>query len=335
MEPETDTYRLLSGDFEGIKGLVAERYGPAVVLQDKGTPLMQTALLRSIARWYCDTLDVDAVYVRRLGKDGCAAVTDLPTAPCASKPLVGRPVPGDLDVRECGLKYLVRPLVGSSAGLFLDHRDNRSRIRSMAEGKTVLNLFAYTCGFSVAAAAGGAGRTVSVDLSDKNLEWGRNNFRLNGLDTTRHEFVRADAAEYLRRVEKQGERFDLIILDPPTFSHGRKRGRNFSVARDLGGLVCASLSRLEPGGVMMISTNYRRMSVAPLREQVKQGAGRRRFRGQGRAGDTGRAGRRRALGVGEPRCPWPCQHFLAQPGRDGRGRCGLLAAADEQAQHHD
>jgi len=187
-------------------------------------------------------------------------------------------VPEDLEISECGLKYLVRPLVGSSAGLFLDHRDNRSRIRSMAEGKTVLNLFAYTCGFSVAAAAGGAGRTVSVDLSDKNLEWGLDNFRLNGLDPTRHEFIRADAAEYLRRAEKLGERFDLIILDPPTFAHGRKRGRSFSVARDLGDLVRASLGRLEPGGVMMILTNYRRMSVTSLREQVKRCAGRRRFR---------------------------------------------------------
>ena len=99
-------------------------------------------------------------------------------------------------------------------GLFLDQRDNRRRIRAQARGKDVLNLFAYTCGFSVAAAAGGAASTVSVDLSPKALEWGRANFALSHLDPSDHQFIKSDAFDYLRRAARQGKRFDIIILDP-------------------------------------------------------------------------------------------------------------------------
>jgi 23S rRNA (cytosine1962-C5)-methyltransferase len=276
--PDTDAYRLLTGDAEGVKGLIAERYGPVVTLQSQGTTRMPKATLRSIARWYLRMLDVDAVYARDTVDDG-------PTPPGAEsvdvrppRPLAGVPVPERIVIHEGDLQYSVSPYRGSSVGLFLDHRDNRQRVRGMARDRSVLNLFAYTCGFSVAAAAGGAHRTVSVDLSTANLDWGRDNFRLNNLDLEGHTFVRADAADYLKRAGKRGDRFELIILDPPTFAHGRKRGRHFSIARDLADLVRASAAVLEPGGVIVVATNYRRMSLASLLEQVKRGAGRLRFR---------------------------------------------------------
>jgi 23S rRNA (cytosine1962-C5)-methyltransferase len=275
---ETDACRLLTGDLEGVKGLVAERYGPVVTLQSHSTSPFPRTTLRFIASWYRRTLDVDAVYAREPGGEG-ARRGDVGEADRSRvRPLAGPPVPEQIVIREGNLKYAVRPYGGASVGLFLDHRDNRERVGLMAPGRRVLNLFAYTCGFSVAAAAGGARRTVSVDLSSVNLDWGRENFRLNGLDLDAHTFVRADAADYLRRAGKREERFDLIILDPPTFAHGRRRGRDFSIARDLSDLVRASAALLEPSGVMVIATNYRRMSQASLLTQIKRGAGRRRLR---------------------------------------------------------
>src|SRR4029077_8305013 len=105
---------------------------------------------------------------------------------------------------------------GYSVGLFVDQRENRRYVREM-EPKRLLNCFAYTCSFSVAAAAGGA-QTVNVDLLKKNLARGRENFALNALSTADHRFIADDVRPVLRRLARRGEKFDMIILDPPTFS---------------------------------------------------------------------------------------------------------------------
>lgn len=275
VDPETNAYRLLTGNVEGIKGLVVEQYGSVVILQLQDGCEVPVPTLRSIARWYRDTLDVGVVYVKRLSKDRPADATPGAHRP---KPLVGKAVTEQVEIMERGLRFIVRPYDSPSVGLFLDHRDNRTRIRSMAEGKTILDLFAFTCGFSVATAAGGAKRTVSVAMSPKHLQQGRENFIRNKIDLTHHEFVCTDAFDYLKRAQRQNRRFDMIILDPPTFAHGRKRERDFSITRDLSNLIAASAVCLEPGGVIMISTKYRRMSLRTLREHIKQGIGRRKFK---------------------------------------------------------
>ena len=134
----------------------------------------------------------------------------------------------------------------------------------------MLNLFAYTCGFSVSAAAGGA-RTVSVDLSRPALDWGRRNFEANGLDPTGHEFIAGEAAEWLRRFRKKGRKFDTIILDPPTFSRD-KRGKVFRVERDFGTLVGAALSLLRDGGAVLCTTNQRSLSRPAFSSLILGGA---------------------------------------------------------------
>ena len=274
-EPDTDSYRLLTGDMEGIKGLVVEKYGQAVVMQVVKEPDALVRSLQSIARWYRATLEADAVYVKRFVKHRPALDEETAKALRSSKPLVGRPVPEQIEITERGLKFAIRPYHGFSVGLFLDHRDNRSRVRSLAEGKDVLNLFAYTCGFSVAAAAGRAASTVSVDISPSHLEWGRNNFKLNNLDLAKHQFIRSGAFEYLKRAKRQDKSFDLMVLDPPTFAHGRKRKQDFSITRDLTDLVAMCAELLRPGGAMMVSTSYRQISLRELRDRLEHGAGRR------------------------------------------------------------
>lgn len=118
---------------------------------------------------------------------------------------------------------------------------------------TLLNTFAYTCGFSVCAARAGA-RVTSVDLSRKYLDWGRRNFELNGLDPAQHEFLQGDVWDWLRRLTRQGRQFDVVILDPPTFSRAKSHGV-FRAEKDYGRLVTAALPLLKPGGVLLAATN--------------------------------------------------------------------------------
>lgn len=140
----------------------------------------------------------------------------------------------------------------------------------------MLNLFAYTCGFSLAAAVGGAKHTTSVDVSAKNLEWGKANFQLNHMDPEEHTFIRSDAVDFLRRAERQQKMYDLIVIDPPSFAYGRGSKKDFSIATDLSSLISAAAVVLRPGGGLMVSTNYRKLSLRDLKELVRKGMGRRK-----------------------------------------------------------
>lgn len=286
---DTNAYRLLSGDFEGLAGLVAERFGEVAILQVHRSGSVAASSVHRVAGWFQEMLGVRAVYVKNFVKDRGAMADDAVSALRSRKPLVGESVDPEIEIIERGLKFAIRPYDGFSVGLFLDHRENRARVRTLASGKDMLNLFAYTCGFSVAAASGGATSTVSVDISPKSLEWGRRNFALNGMDPSEHGFIKSDALDYLARAERQGKRFDLIVLDPPTFAHARsgsrrgKSDKDFSITRNLGDLIAGAAILLRPEGVLMLSTSYRQATLALLREQLRrpQGgsavAGRRRF----------------------------------------------------------
>lgn len=179
-------------------------------------------------------------------------------------------------IRENGLQFEVSFRSGYSQGLFLDQRENRLHVReSLRSGQTFLNLFAYTCGFSVAAAMAGA-ETSSVDLSAPALEWGKRNFRHNGLDPSEHHFPKGDALDYLSLFARKGRQFDGIVLDPPTFS--RNRGRVWKVENDFHELVAAAVRVTTPGGWLFCSTNCRRLAREGFEEQIRRGcssAGRR------------------------------------------------------------
>ena len=278
MDPDIDSCRLMTGDAEGRKGLVAEKYDKVVILQIRAEDRKLAESLPAIARWYRGALGCQAVYAKRFPKNRSALDTAASDELRSPRPLLGKQVPSQIEIMEHGARLAVRPYDGFSVGLFLDHRDNRRRVSSMAEGKDVLNLFAYTCAFSVAAAVGGAVSTTSVDISSKHLQSGRANFALNNLDTAAHQCHTEHAADYLKRARRQNRTFDMIILDPPTFAHGSKRKKTFSVTEDLSTLISASLAVLRPGGVMMISTSHRQLTLSGLRERIEEGAGGRGYR---------------------------------------------------------
>jgi 23S rRNA (cytosine1962-C5)-methyltransferase len=194
-------------------------------------------------------------------------------APVEASPqlLLGKAAPERFTVRENGVQFELSFAEGYSVGLFLDQRDNRRRLLTahVAAGFPsltclpelaidnrqweILNTFAYTCGFSVCAAKAGA-RTTSLDLSKKCLDWGKRNFALNQLDPAGHDFIHGDAFDWLRRLAKKQRRYDVVLLDPPTFSQSKESGV-FRADKDYGRLVTAALPLLRSGGVLFASTN--------------------------------------------------------------------------------
>lgn len=166
-------------------------------------------------------------------------------------------------VKEDGLSFIVNLSDYLDTGLFLDHRLTRKRVRALSPGKRVLNLFSYTGSFSVYAAAGGARSVLSVDLSNTYLQWAARNAALNGLGGQRICQRREDAVACVRTLSERGEKFGLIVLDPPTFSNSKKAIGDFDVNADHPALVRRCLVLLENGGTLIFSTNSRRLKFDP------------------------------------------------------------------------
>jgi len=166
-----------------------------------------------------------------------------------------------LVVEEGGLKFIVNLQDYLDTGLFLDHRRTRQLIRSQADGCHILNLFAYTGSFTVYAADGGALSTTTVDLSKTYLAWSRRNLELNELADSCHELIHADAITWCGDAARNSKRYDIIILDPPTFSNSKRSTTVFDIQRDHTSLICDALELLTPGGVVYFSTNSRRFRM--------------------------------------------------------------------------
>lgn len=164
----------------------------------------------------------------------------------------------ELVVREHGLNFKVNLTDYLDTGLFLDHRPMRYWLQTQARGARVLNLFCYTGAASVHAAAGGAVRVDSVDLSATYLSWAKDNFRLNHLTIDKHGFIQADVLTWLHDCESE---YDLIFLDPPTFSNSKRMDDDFDVQRDHPALIRAAMKTLKPGGTLVFSNNYRRFKL--------------------------------------------------------------------------
>lgn len=237
---QTDAMRLYSAPDGWV-----ERYGVDVLISHKN----DLALERMSTELYLWTLNVGYTFRRIFARF-------LPKQNAEREPprlLLGDPATNLQTVAmERMLRYGIDFSAGYSVGLFIDQRENRSFVRELAP-KAVLNCFAYTCSFSVAAASAGA-RTVSVDLSKKSLARGRENFALNALPTNDHRFIADDVSSVLPRLARKGERFDVIILDPPTFSrtHG---GKTFQVETDYEMLLLAAIEVVEREGHILLSTN--------------------------------------------------------------------------------
>ncbi|WP_375591840.1 class I SAM-dependent methyltransferase [Chitiniphilus eburneus] len=169
----------------------------------------------------------------------------------------------DFIVEENGLKFIVNLDTYLDTGLFLDHRNTRQRVRGEVKGKRFLNLFCYTGAFTVYAAAGGARETMSVDLSNTYLEWAARNLAANGFADGLHRRVRQDVFQFLTDAIDDGAQYDVIVLDPPSFSNSKKMLGVLDVQKDHRWLVEACLEILSPGGVLYFSNNLRSFKLDP------------------------------------------------------------------------
>ncbi len=163
----------------------------------------------------------------------------------------------DFVVKEGGHRFIVNLTDHLDTGLFLDHRDTRALVGKLARARDVLNLFCYTASFSVYAAGGGAATTTSVDLSKTYLDWARRNFELNAMDPGRNRLVQADVLRFLESERASRDRYDLIVLDPPSFSNSKRMQGVLDVQRDHVALIEGCLALLKPGGDLLFSTNLR------------------------------------------------------------------------------
>ena len=182
----------------------------------------------------------------------------------------GQEAPDFFTVLENGVLYQVFMNDGLMTGIFLDQHEVRgSLVDGLAMGKSLLNMFSYTAAFSVAAAMGGASQTTSVDLAKRSRELSQAHFRANGISTDDHRFIVMDVFEYFKYAKRKGLTYDVIVLDPPSFARNKKQ--TFSVAKDYHKLISQSLEILNPGGIIIASTNAANVSRQKFTEQIDKG----------------------------------------------------------------
>jgi len=182
----------------------------------------------------------------------------------------GQEAPEFFTVLENGVLYQVFMNDGLMTGIFLDQHEVRgSLVDGLAMGKSLLNMFSYTAAFSVSAAMGGASQTTSVDLAKRSRELSQAHFQANGISTDDHRFVVMDVFEYFKYAKRKGLTYDVIVLDPPSFARNKKQ--TFSVAKDYHKLISQSLEILNPGGIIIASTNAANVSRQKFTEQIDKG----------------------------------------------------------------
>ncbi|MDB6124551.1 MAG: Pseudouridine synthase [Pedosphaera sp.] len=270
---ETSAWRLIHGASDRWPGWYVERLGEFLLSQsEQSLNENQHAELGRLL----DVYGLRGAYHKTLTRQ----VRRTNVQQASPQLVLGEAAPEVFNIRENGVEFELSFGEGYSVGLFLDQRDNRRRFLSNhvaagfplfvrgAKDMEVLNAFAYTCGFSVCAAKAGA-RTTSLDLSKKYLEWGKRNFALNQMDPAQHDFIYGDAFDWMRRLAKKGREFDVIVMDPPTFSQSKERGA-FQAEKDYGELVSAALPLLKPNGVLLASTNAARLEPEKFLEMVKE-----------------------------------------------------------------
>ena len=262
---KTNAYRLFSGEKEGIAGLVIDRLASVLIFQvHEGKAQFGEAELLEIGQYLMNVTGAQSVYRKIFVSDRSKKTAS--DEYYSAEPFLGEVAAETVEILENGLRFLVKPYDGYSTGIFLDQRENRLLLAEKARKKTVLNLFSYTCGFSVAAASQGA-RTTSVDLSKNYLDWGKRNFLQNEIDLKQHEFYAEDTFSFLKRCRKQGRVFDTVIVDPPSFSRSKKDGV-FSLKKDFKKLLIAASEVVAPKGLLFFSCNFSEWDSAGLQRVV-------------------------------------------------------------------
>lgn len=255
----TTAFRLFNQEGDGFGGLTVDLYGDYAVFSWYNSYVYQ--IRQTISEAFRQVFpEVLGAYekVRFKGLD------------YESAHVYGQEAPDFFTVLENGVLYQVFMNDGLMTGIFLDQHEVRgSLVDGLAMGKSLLNMFSYTAAFSVAAAMGGASQTTSVDLAKRSRELSQAHFQANGLSTDDHRFIVMDVFEYFKYAKRKGLTYDVIVLDPPSFARNKKQ--TFSVAKDYHKLISQSLEILNPGGIIIASTNAANVSRQKFTEQINKG----------------------------------------------------------------
>ena len=255
----TTAFRLFNQEGDGFGGLTVDLYGDYVVFSWYNSYVYQIRKVISEA--------FRQVFPEVLGTYEKIRFKGLDYE---SAHVYGQEAPDFFTVLENGVLYQVFMNDGLMTGIFLDQHEVRgSLVDGLAMGKSLLNMFSYTAAFSVAAAMGGASQTTSVDLAKRSRELSQAHFQVNGLSTDNHRFIVMDVFEYFKYAKRKGLTYDVIVLDPPSFARNKKQ--TFSVAKDYHKLISQSLEILNPGGIIIASTNAANVSRQKFIEQIDKG----------------------------------------------------------------
>lgn len=255
----TTAFRLFNQEGDGFGGLTVDLYGDYAVFSWYNSYVYQ--IRQTISEAFRQVFpEILGAYekIRFKGLD------------YESAHVYGQEAPDFFTVLENGVLYQVFMNDGLMTGIFLDQHEVRgSLVDGLAMGKSLLNMFSYTAAFSVAAAMGGASQTTSVDLAKRSRELSQAHFQANGISTDDHRFVVMDVFEYFKYAKRKGLTYDVIVLDPPSFARNKKQ--TFSVAKDYHKLISQSLEILNPGGIIIVSTNAANVSRQKFTEQIDKG----------------------------------------------------------------
>jgi 23S rRNA (cytosine1962-C5)-methyltransferase len=256
---ETDAYRLLHGEGDRLPGVVCDRYGSRAVLKLDGDAALSLAPLWT--KLLRERLDVETLLVRSSRKQG-----ESVTVAWGPRP------PDELEVRERGMTLVVNLYDGQKTGLFLDHRESRARVRGLSSELSVLNLYGYTGGFSIAAGLGGATHVTTVDQAKPALALADRSWLANGLPAERHRSSAGDVVEYLTAAGERSLRYGLIVADPPNFAP--RQNTLEQALRAYEALHLGVLRILEPGGLYLAASCSSHVDRSAF-EQTLYDAGRR------------------------------------------------------------
>jgi 23S rRNA (cytosine1962-C5)-methyltransferase len=263
----TTGWRMVHGESDGLPGVVADRYDrfAVVKLYSAGLTPHRGAIVEAIR---AEAEDLAGIYGRdEIPRDDDEEEGGAPQG----RVLWGAEPPERIAIDEGGMTMLVDVRRGQKTGHFLDQRENRRMVRTLARGRPeALNLFSYSGGFSVAAALGGAKHVVSVDVDRDAIALARENFRANGLDAADHAFATEDVGDMLGRYKKEGRRFDLVVCDPPAFAKSQKAVE--SAVAGYASLNRAALQVVSPGGLLVTASCSARVSSEMFFDAVKEGA---------------------------------------------------------------
>ena len=255
----TTAFRLFNQEGDGFGGLTVDLYGDYVVFSWYNSYVYQIRKVISEA--------FRQVFPEVLGAYEKIRFKGLDYE---SAHVYGQEAPDFFTVLENGVLYQVFMDDGLMTGIFLDQHEVRgSLVDGLTMGKSLLNMFSYTAAFSVAAAMGGASQTTSVDLAKRSRELSQAHFQANGISTDDHRFIVMDVFEYFKYAKRKGLTYDVIVLDPPSFARNKKQ--TFSVAKDYHKLISQSLEILNPGGIIIASTNAANVSRQKFTEQIDKG----------------------------------------------------------------